>query len=373
MSKDGTLRRQHRFTVTPEHLILDPRVDDRAFRLWCRLDRFVGANEVAFPSRETLAIELDCSPSSIDRSLRQLVAAHWLEKELREGDTNNYVLIVAPEKEVERLVTEARKERIAATEGRREKKREVRRAAKKQARTKNSSNDENAQVNAGGVTTGGEPPEIGGVITGDEPPVITGDEPGVITGGDHKEATPEGSNTEGSSDPSLRSGSGAVGQPTLDGVPAEPAADSVLTEQETETGRDAAGKPLRGKKLDALTQSVATTWWEWIDTQGHSKPAQSFIACRQIIRAALGNGIAPKQVKIGLAKITVEGRAVSGASLQIAMQDQSNPGMRRGGYDDVATWGDRTTPTEQDAQQAVDHAAAIRARGQQPPQTGTAG
>lgn len=61
-----------------------------------------------------------------------------------------------------------------------------------------------------------------------------------------------------------------------------------------------------------------------------------------------------------------------------AMEEAEKGSLRRGGYDDVATWGDRTTPAEQDAQQAVDHAAAIREaaarnRSQQPPQTGTAG
>lgn len=154
----------------------------------------------------------------------------------------------------------------------------------------------------------------------------------------------------------------------IEGMNEEP----VLTDAEAETGRDADGKPLRGRKLDALAQQVAAAWWEWIDAEGHSKPAQSFIACRGIVRAALGNGIPPKQVKTGLAKITVEGRAVSGASLQIAMQATGGTtGLRRGAYDDVATWGDRSTQPEQDA--AIDHAAAIRARTQQPTQTGTAG
>lgn len=199
-----SIRRQHRFTITPEHLILDPRVSDRAMRLWCRLDRYAGDREVAFPSRETLAIDLDCSPASVDRAVKELCDAGWLKKERRnEGDVNEYVLIVAPEKATQRLIDEARKVRIEATQPRREKAKEKRREQKRGAKVQPF---ENAQVSEGGVVTSDDTLDRGGVVTSDETPVVTGDERGVVTHDEEKEATLEGSIIEGHPQaPSLRS------------------------------------------------------------------------------------------------------------------------------------------------------------------------
>lgn len=352
MSNDR-IRRQYRFTNTPEHLILDPRVSDRAFRLWCRLDRFAGENESAYPTRETLSIELDTSPASVDRATRELVESGWLKKERRAaGDSNLYTLMVAPPKETERLIKAAREERKKASEPRREKEREKRRAKEqrqreqqKQGRNVNpSTNAANAEVAGAPLVTGDERSDSTPLVMGDERGVVTSDETPLVTGDGEKEAPTKGSISEGDSASSLRSETGAAG--TDDGALFDAGADakqddkSDLTDQERETGRDADGKPLKGKKLTALAQEVAVCWWEWIDTAGHEKPAQSFIACRGIIRAALANGLAVKEVKKGLARITVEGRAVTGASLQIAMNAQpgNDRGMRRG-YDDVKTWG----------------------------------
>ena len=338
MSNDR-LRRQHRFTVTPEHLILDPRVSDRAFRLWCRLDRYAGQDDSAFPARESLAIELDTSPSSIDRATKELVAAGWLEKERRAaGDSCIYTLIVAPEKEVERLVEAARKARKAATEPRREKARERRRQAKSRSSVKGSQDEVNAEVNAGGVVTGDETPADRGVVTHDNTPVVTGDERGVVTGDEQKEATTQGSIIEGDSDSSLRSEPGAAGGDSgalFETTSPASSDDDPLTDQERETGRDTNGQPLKGKRLTALAQDVAKSWWDWITENDHEKPAQSFIACRGVIRAALGNGIEPRKIKLALVKITKEGRAVSGASLTIAMQSQEQQAAtpRRGDID----------------------------------------
>lgn len=90
------IRKGHRFSVVPEHLIRDKGLSDRAFRLWCVLDRYAGANEDAFPLRRTLATDLDTSVKSIDRALSELVARGWLHKERRrDGDSNTYTLLVA--------------------------------------------------------------------------------------------------------------------------------------------------------------------------------------------------------------------------------------------------------------------------------------
>lgn len=90
------LRKAHRFATVPEHLIRDKSLSHRAFRLWCILDRYAGANDTAFPLRKTLADDLDCSVAQLDREMKELVAGGWLHKERRaKGDANIYTLLVA--------------------------------------------------------------------------------------------------------------------------------------------------------------------------------------------------------------------------------------------------------------------------------------
>jgi Helix-turn-helix domain len=92
---DGTIRREHRYSVVPEHLIRDARISDRAFRLWCILDRYAGADESSFPLRQRLADDLQCSVASLDRSIVELVENGWLSKKRRyTGGPNDYTVIV---------------------------------------------------------------------------------------------------------------------------------------------------------------------------------------------------------------------------------------------------------------------------------------
>jgi hypothetical protein len=165
------IQRQHRYTITPEHLILDPEVDDRAFRLWCRLDRYAGDNGAAFPFRESLSVELDCSLSSVDRAVEKLVKAGWLAKErMAAGDRNAYTLLVVPEQTVLARIKVARKEREVRWAGQRRKK---------------PADAPSEQVNGGGVVTGDD---RGGVVTGDDR-VSSGATTGVVMGDAHKEAS----------------------------------------------------------------------------------------------------------------------------------------------------------------------------------------
>lgn len=100
-ANDGVLHREYRFTTLPEHLILDTEISDRAMRLWCRLDRYAGANGEAFPTRETLAVDLGCSRASVDRALAELVTGGWLRKERRyAGGPNDYTLLIAKKPQV---------------------------------------------------------------------------------------------------------------------------------------------------------------------------------------------------------------------------------------------------------------------------------
>ncbi len=94
-----TLRRASRFTITPEGLIFDKRLTDRAIRLYLILDRLCAGREVTFPSRAMLAEMLPGSPSlsSVDRAVRDLCKAGWLAKErANRGDVNAYALLDGP-------------------------------------------------------------------------------------------------------------------------------------------------------------------------------------------------------------------------------------------------------------------------------------
>ena len=172
MNARDTIERSHRFTIAPEHLILDPRLSDRAFRLWCRLDRFVGDKVSAFPSREALSVELDCSLASIDRALQELVSAAWLDKEQTgPGGGNLYRLLVVPKDDVIDLIEDAREERRARWGGQR-------------TRQRKASKERKAQVTASVVTH----EDTTCVVTRDgqvSSPVT----PSVVTGDAQKEAT----------------------------------------------------------------------------------------------------------------------------------------------------------------------------------------
>lgn len=262
---DGSLRRQHRFTVLPEHLIRDDRVSDRAMRLWCILDRYAGADGQAFPSRERLCADLgNISPSSLDRAMADLCKAGWLSKKRRfAGGPNDYTVLVVPAEDVPA---------------------EVLRGVSSQVMT--------------------PPADTTGDVTLASP-VTTG----VITSDEEKEASSKDHQEKETSD-SLRE-SGAV-----DG--------EALTDGERETGRDADGRPLRGKRLNLLANEVTRAWWDWAKEQD-SLPTQSFIACRGVVATALTNGTHPKTLKTALARLTTEARPVSGGSLQIALGGGSQP------------------------------------------------
>lgn len=168
---DDRIERAGRWTITPELLTLDPRISHRAFRLWCRLDRFAGngSGGGAFPSRDTLCVELDSSWSGVDRAIKELVAAGWLSKRRREaGGRNVYTLHDALGAEAEAALNDL-------IEADREAKRAVLMEKKRAIRSKSpkeGSEDANAQVSEGGVVTGDDR----GVVTSDDRGVVTGDD-----------------------------------------------------------------------------------------------------------------------------------------------------------------------------------------------------
>lgn len=280
----GRITRDHRYSITPEHLTLDPRVGDRAFRLWNRLDRYAGEDGAAMPSRESLAIELKTSPSSIDRAQRELVAAGWLRVIPRPGTSNNYVLITAPTAAVMKLVEEARAKEKMETVGRRERATERRRARKqRQKEAGNVESSPNPQVSAGGLTTSDDTPAEGGLTTGDETGLTTGDERGLTTGDEEKEASLKEASDEGRSDSSLRSSS------------AEPS-DGALPGLSAPEGDD-----------ENDPRVITGAFLEWFkDTHNGGRPIfrreRAFHSVCGMVKVALADGYSVKEIKLALTK-----------------------------------------------------------------------
>jgi hypothetical protein len=130
MSDRIRARKAYRFAMTPERLIRDTGVSDRAVRLWMLLDRIAMGAEASMPTRGQLAAALACSPSSVDRAIAELIGAEWLEQVSGrlDGRASEYIVTDAPA--------------IGWVPG------------------------------SGDVIA-----PVGGFVTGDEPPFITGDQP----------------------------------------------------------------------------------------------------------------------------------------------------------------------------------------------------
>lgn len=93
---DDQLTTDLRFSIVPEWVI-DLDIPDRAFRLYALLARYADSDGTgAFPSRRRLAERLRCSTDSIDRGLRDLVAAGAIRREHRfaEGRQTSNLYVV---------------------------------------------------------------------------------------------------------------------------------------------------------------------------------------------------------------------------------------------------------------------------------------
>lgn len=88
------------WSVVPEW-VLDAEVSDRAVRLYALLGRYADNHGKAFPLRRTLAERLRCSVNSLDRAVRELIAAGALvvtQRRTDQGDLTSslYTLITVP-------------------------------------------------------------------------------------------------------------------------------------------------------------------------------------------------------------------------------------------------------------------------------------
>ena len=89
---EGTLTRRRTFAQVPDALITDKWVTAFAVRLWCRLDRYAGADGNAFPSRERLANDLHVSVATVKRGLVCLVETGWISRKQRTATVWDTVL-----------------------------------------------------------------------------------------------------------------------------------------------------------------------------------------------------------------------------------------------------------------------------------------
>jgi hypothetical protein len=82
--------RRRSFAPTPEELLLDKTVSNRAKVLWGILDRIAKGREAAIGSRAGLADKLNCSTASLDRARDELEQVGWLGVERLPGGVNRY-------------------------------------------------------------------------------------------------------------------------------------------------------------------------------------------------------------------------------------------------------------------------------------------
>jgi len=78
------------FALVPEWVLEDPKISDRAVRLYCRLSRFADYETgQAYPSRKLLAHLCRCSLPTIDRGMKELEAAGAVTSTPRFTDPDN--------------------------------------------------------------------------------------------------------------------------------------------------------------------------------------------------------------------------------------------------------------------------------------------
>ena len=87
------IRSDRRFAIIDEW-ILDLDISDRAIRLYAVLNRYADKDtNKAFPSRQTLADRLRCSPKSVDRALDELIQFGLLKKQQRHNSSLIFTLV----------------------------------------------------------------------------------------------------------------------------------------------------------------------------------------------------------------------------------------------------------------------------------------
>lgn len=90
---EAKIRGDRRFAIIDEW-VLDLDISDRAIRLYAVLNRYADKDtNKAFPSRQTLADRLRCSPKSVDRALDELIQFGLLKKQQRHNSSLIFTLV----------------------------------------------------------------------------------------------------------------------------------------------------------------------------------------------------------------------------------------------------------------------------------------
>ena len=81
--KTSLSKRNHRYAVIPEWILFHPDLSPTAVRIFGVLDRFVGANDTAWPSHKTIGSTIGVSVDTVKRSLAELTRVGALVSNLQ--------------------------------------------------------------------------------------------------------------------------------------------------------------------------------------------------------------------------------------------------------------------------------------------------
>src|SRR5258706_5092701 len=91
------------FTQIPNVLLRTPKLSNNAKVAYSQLLSYAWANDKCFPGQDTMARDSGTSIATINRSIKELEEAGWLEIERRgQGKTNVYILKAIVDKVTEK-------------------------------------------------------------------------------------------------------------------------------------------------------------------------------------------------------------------------------------------------------------------------------
>lgn len=101
-----------------------------------------------------------------------------------------------------------------------------------------------------------------------------------------------------------------------------------------ELAPDGADKPRTPSKsgkqqteADRLADEITRRWWDERKAAGNA-PAQAFPAARSVVRTALGNGVNADELQRALPRISAQGFAISGGTIETALGQLRRTGQR---------------------------------------------
>jgi len=96
MSKGNTEANGWTFAQIPIWVICDPDISDGAKTLLGYLKYRQGTDAACWPTKATIAEDLQVSKDTVSRRMKELVAAKYVKRIIRPGHSNLYQLIADP-------------------------------------------------------------------------------------------------------------------------------------------------------------------------------------------------------------------------------------------------------------------------------------